>query len=203
MTTKQFFWVFLLGIGLIACGAPENQNANAVGSEEQTHNDHDGHDHDDHDHDGHDHSTHDGEEMVEGDGKHFGETINEANAIPLPELFGQLESSDSVSAKVVGTVKDVCQAKGCWMNVVYGEGESKNEIFVKFKDYGFLMPKDIAGRQVVMDGYAFREVTPVETLKHFAEDAGKSQEEIASITTPKEETKFIASGVVLLDPESK
>jgi hypothetical protein len=72
-------------------------------------------------------------------------------------------------------------------------------MMVKFKDYGFFMPKDIAGRQVVLQGIAYREVTSVDELRHYAEDAGKSAEEIQKITAPKEELKFMAAGAVLLD----
>jgi Domain of unknown function (DUF4920) len=70
---------------------------------------------------------------------------------------------------------------------------------VQFKDYGFFMPKDISGRKVVMQGYAFKALTPVDELKHYAEDEGKLKEEIEAITEPKEEIKFLASGVLLLD----
>ncbi|MEN0048567.1 MAG: DUF4920 domain-containing protein, partial [Bacteroidota bacterium] len=69
----------------------------------------------------------------------------------------------------------------------------------KFKDYGFFVPKDISGRQVIMEGYAYREVTPVEELRHYAKDDGMSEEEIAAITEPEEEFKFMASGVILLE----
>ncbi len=78
-------------------------------------------------------------------------------------------------------------------------GNGGEEMMVKFKDYGFFVPKDIAGRKVVMEGYAFREVTPVDELRHYAEDEGLSTEEIEAITEPKEELKFLASGVLLLD----
>jgi hypothetical protein len=54
-----------------------------------------------------------------------------------------------------------------------------------------------------MDGYAYREVTSVEDLRHFAEDEGKSKEEIEAITEPREELKFMASGVLLLPQENK
>ena len=50
-----------------------------------------------------------------------------------------------------------------------------------------------------MQGYAYRSVTPVDELKHLAQDAGKTQEEIEAITEPKEELKFLASGVLLLE----
>ena len=72
-------------------------------------------------------------------------------------------------------------------------------MMVRFKDYGFFVPKDIAGRKVIITGKAYREVTPIEELRHYAEDAGKSKEEIAAITESKEELKFLATGVVLLD----
>ncbi|MCE2790741.1 MAG: DUF4920 domain-containing protein [Saprospiraceae bacterium] len=49
-----------------------------------------------------------------------------------------------------------------------------------------------------MLGKAYRETTSVEDLKHFAEDEGKSAEEIAAITEPKTELKFMASGVMIL-----
>ena len=125
----------------------------------------------------------------------FGDPINTDNAIPYAALLTKLPANDSLATKVHGTVAEVCQAKGCWMTIVYPDAPS---MMVKFKDYGFFVPKDISGREVVMEGYAYKSVTSVEELQHYAEDAGKSKEEIAKITTPKEELKFLASGVALL-----
>ncbi|MEN0047623.1 MAG: DUF4920 domain-containing protein [Bacteroidota bacterium] len=127
----------------------------------------------------------------------FGEIITADDAISFEELVQKMESSDSMLVKVQGTVESVCQAKGCWMNIVSSQVE--DEMFVKFKDYGFFVPKDISGRQVIMEGYAYREVTPVEELRHYAKDDGMSEEEIAAITEPEEEFKFMASGVILLE----
>ena len=73
------------------------------------------------------------------------------------------------------------------------------EMRVTFKDYAFFMPKDLAGKHVVVDGYAYVENTPVDVLRHYAEDAGKSKEEIAAITEPKREVSFEAFGVIILD----
>lgn len=98
--------------------------------------------------------------------------------------------------KLVGKVTEVCQAKGCWMNVVADNGQGE-PIFVQFKDYGFFMPKDCAGKKVTMDGIVYRETTPVDELRHYAQDKGASAEEIAAITMPKEELKFMAKGVIL------
>lgn len=130
-------------------------------------------------------------------GKYFGEKISASKAITYEDLLKKLQGKDSLEAKVVGTVENVCQVKGCWMNLVSSKSEDP-KLFVQFKDYGFFMPKDISGRKVVIQGYAYRSVTSVEELRHYAEDAGKTPSEIKAITKPLEELKFLASGVLLL-----
>lgn len=138
------------------------------------------------------------EEEVKLADNQFGEAVDAEGAITYTSLLEQMVGSDSVAVKVKGKVEEVCQAKGCWMNITAGQ-ENAEDMMVKFKDYGFFVPKDIAGREVIMQGYAFREVTPVDELQHLAKDAGKPQEEIDQITEPKVELKFLASGVLLLE----
>jgi len=128
--------------------------------------------------------------------QYFGAKIDEKGAISYADLSAKMAGKDSLAVKVKGKVAEVCQVKGCWMNIVE---EGKEDMFVKFKDYGFFMPLDISGKEVVMEGYAFRETTSVEELQHYAEDEGKTPEEIAAITEPQEELKFMASGVFLLN----
>ncbi len=128
--------------------------------------------------------------------KYFGTKITPDNAIPYHGMLEKMGERDSFPVKVSGTTGDVCQNKGCWMTLTDKDGE---EMFVQFEDYGFFMPKDIAGKNVVIDGYAYREVTTVQELKHYASDAGESQEVIDAITEPEEELKFMAKGVILLD----
>jgi hypothetical protein len=71
-------------------------------------------------------------------------------------------------------------------------------LMVRFKDYGFFMPKNIVGREVVLEGDAnYREVS-VQMQRHYAKDAGKSEEEIQRIREPKRELQFVAKGVVVL-----
>jgi hypothetical protein len=67
-------------------------------------------------------------------------------------------------------------------------------VHVTFKDYGFFVPKDSKGHEMIVEGRAFIEETDVETLKHYAEDAGESEEDIAAITSPKLNYRFIAEG---------
>ena len=132
-----------------------------------------------------------------GNGRTFGDKVDAKAAITYDALLAQLKKTDKVATTVRGLVGEVCMAKGCWMTVTSAGGA--DPIFVKFKDYAFFMPKDIVSKQVVMKGEAFKEVTTVEMLRHFAEDAGKSKAEIMAINTPKEELKFMASGVAVVE----
>ncbi|MBT8218713.1 MAG: DUF4920 domain-containing protein [Bacteroidia bacterium] len=129
---------------------------------------------------------------------HFGEVISEEGAQSFDAVMTQLTTRDSFETKVVGTIQKVCKKKGCWVTL-NDAGSSHDNMFVRFKDYGFFLPLDCDGRKVAMEGYAFKEMTSVEELRHYAEDEGKTEEEIAAIAEPKVEFKFMASGVKMLN----
>ncbi len=128
-----------------------------------------------------------------GDFSVFGEDFEHTQAIAYEKLLTQFPEEGKIQSTVKGKVSSVCQVKGCWMTMV-ADGKEE-ELFVKFKDYGFFMPLDLAGQEVIMHGEAYKEITSVDELRHYAEDEGKSKEEIAAITEPAVELKFMASGV--------
>ncbi|MFC0183027.1 DUF4920 domain-containing protein [Pseudarcicella hirudinis] len=111
-----------------------------------------------------------------------GAKFDEKGAISTQELVSQIDGKDSLVTKVQGTVESVCKERGCWMKVKLNDGQSMR---VTFKDYGFFVPKDITGKNVVFEGIAKVKTTSVKQLKHYAKDAGKSKEEIAKITEPE------------------
>lgn len=122
----------------------------------------------------------------------YGQVINADAAISCEELTRVANATEDVNAKVVGTVTAACQMSGCWMKLECG-GEPMR---VTFRDYGFFVPKDLAGSKVVIQGTARKKEVPVETLRHFAQDEGKSEAEIAAITEPGWELEFVADGVL-------
>ena len=127
----------------------------------------------------------------------FGDKITDDKAISSEELlekYKTMKETDTLQVKVTSKILDVCQKKGCWMNLDLGNDESA---FVKFKDYGFFMPFNAAGSEVVVDGKAFIELTSIEDLKEYAKDAGKSQAAIDSIVTPEKKYSFMADGVLI------
>ncbi len=119
---------------------------------------------------------------------------NSVNVINFRRAFSELKVGDSLPLKINAEVNEVCQAKGCWMKLDNVPGA---EVMVKFKDYAFFVPKDIAGRDVILSGVAYVEEMSVEDQKHYAMDEGKSKEEIAAITQPKKTYSFLADGVLV------
>ena len=66
---------------------------------------------------------------------------------------------------------------------------------VRFKDYGFFVPKDIAGKRVLVEGKAFVSEVGEDERRHMAEDAGEPDSLIAKITGSEMQKGFEASGV--------
>ena len=129
----------------------------------------------------------------------YGEPLSDAHVLESTEFNTIMEQTDSAKVKVEAKIIETCSKKGCWMLVDLGDGK---EMRVTFKDYGFFVPKEgVEGQIVVMEGVAQKKTTDVTTLKHFAEDAGKSEQEVASITSPKEELAFVATGVAIKDSQ--
>lgn len=128
-------------------------------------------------------------------GSFYGKSITPKGALPIAILQQKMIDVDSLEAKVTGKVIEVCTKKGCWMKL---EGASGEPTRITFKDYGFFMPENILGKNVVLQGVSKVKVTSVAELQHYATDAGKSKEEIEKITLPKKEITFEADGVLVL-----
>ncbi len=129
----------------------------------------------------------------------FGNAIVANDAISNRDMYAKYQAMavmDSFKVKFKATVTDVCQAKGCWMKLKLNDD---SVAMVRFKDYGFFVPNDIAGKKVVVSGTAFVEEMSVADQKHFARDGGKSEIEIEKITEPKKTYGFEAVGVLLKD----
>jgi hypothetical protein len=98
--------------------------------------------------------------------------------------------------QVKGKVVEVCKAMGCWAKIERADG---NTVMLKVKDHEFAMPLDIVGKVVVAEGVAEIKETSVSMLKHNAEDAGKSKEEIEKIKEPKKEILMNVKGVKVVE----
>lgn len=124
---------------------------------------------------------------------YFGDSISVDNPLGAQAVLDSLSVRDSIELTFTSTIAEVCQAKGCWMDVKLGD----QLMMVKFWDYAFFVPKDAAGKTVVMKGWAKKNTSSVEWLKHKAQDAGASQDSIDKITEPSIGYDFMATGVAI------
>lgn len=133
----------------------------------------------------------------------FGEEIEASNAISasaMKEKFQQMQVGDTLQVKFKAEVDKVCKKKGCWMTLKLDDSLRS---FVRFKDYGFFVPLNSENRETIVEGKAFVTETSVEELRHYAQDAGKSEKEIAAITEPEKEYAFMATGVLMEEAKAK
>jgi hypothetical protein len=131
-------------------------------------------------------------------GEWYGEKVtNTDEALNIKDVAAKLEGgSEFGDVKIKAKILDVCPNKGCWLKLELNNGETA---MVKMKDYGFFLPLAAKGKTVVIDGEVKMKTTSVAELKHYAEDAKKSKEEIDAITQPKKEVKVMAKGIVIVD----
>ncbi len=128
----------------------------------------------------------------------YGEEFNRGKELSAGEMsreYRELQEGDTLEVRFKGTVESVCKNKGCWM-ILDLPGEEE-DVMVKFKDYGFFVPKNIEDREVVLNGMAYVTEVSVEEQRHYAEDKGQTPEEIAAITKPKRTLSFLAEGVLI------
>ena len=102
--------------------------------------------------------------------------------------------NSSLKLKIEGEILSSCPMKGCWMKI----SVENDTVLVRFKDYGFFVPKNgIEGKRTIINGNISVDTLSVAQLQHYAEDAGKSKEEIDLITEPEITISFLADGVLI------
>lgn len=130
-------------------------------------------------------------------GDTYGEKVKSEGALALSDVAVKLEGgSQFPEVKIKAKVTEVCAKSGCWIKLELPDGKQAT---VNMKDYGFFVPVAAKGKTVVIDGEAILKTSSVEELKHYAEDAKKSQAEIDAITEPKKEVKITAKGIVVVE----
>lgn len=125
----------------------------------------------------------------------YGVVAEDKTAVAVDDLKDKLVDNQYVG-QITAKVVEVCQAEGCWIKVQRKDGSA---MLVRAKDHAFLMPSNIVGRKVLIDGSATMKETTEAQRRHYAEDAGKSKEQIEAIRGSEIAVEFSAKGVKVLD----
>tara|TARA_B100000941_G_C28440126_1_gene519183 strand:+ start:688 stop:1140 length:453 start_codon:yes stop_codon:yes gene_type:complete len=112
--------------------------------------------------------------------------------IPSSENDVEIKSSDFLT---IGKIVSSCPKKGCWVKII----TESEEVFVTFKDYSFFVPKKgIRDKEIVINGNVKTDTISISQLKHYAYDAGESEEFISKIVHPKITKSIVADGVAII-----
>lgn len=137
----------------------------------------------------------DKEKIPAAKGVIYGKVSEEKSPVTVDDLKDKLVDN-AFTGQIKGKVVEVCKAEGCWIRLQKTDGST---MLVRAKDHAFLMPENIVGKTVLVEGSAMVKETSEEMRKHYAEDAGKTKEEIAKIKGPEKSVEFGAKGVKVLD----
>ena len=125
--------------------------------------------------------------------KFYGELFEFSESINY-NLEKDIFLNSSSKVKIEGEILSSCPMKGCWMRI----SVEKDTVLVRFKDYGFFVPKSgTEGKSTIINGSLSVDTLSIAQLQHYAEDAGKSKKEIALITKPEVTISFLADGVLI------
>ena len=125
--------------------------------------------------------------------KFYGELFEFSESINY-NLEKDIFLNSSSKVKIEGEILSSCPMKGCWMKI----SVEKDTVLVRFKDYGFFVPKNgIEGKSTIINGKLSVDTLSIAQLQHYAEDAGKSKEEIALISKPEITISFLADGILI------
>lgn len=127
--------------------------------------------------------------------------VDETAAISVAELVTRMDKSkEPQTVTIKSHLSAVCQNAGCWVQVPKPDGKP---LMVRFKNHFTIPPATPLGTESYIHGVAYWDTVSVKALRHYAEDAGKSVEEINKITQPEFKLNFEGDGIKLLSEKGK
>ena len=105
----------------------------------------------------------------------FGKPLKGLAPTSLAVVLEKPEAGKIVALE--GTIKAVCQEKGCWLTFEQG---GKN-VHVSFEGYSFFVPKDSAGQKVKLEGRVLLKERSKGEIEHLEGEGAKGAASQVSI----------------------
>lgn len=129
------------------------------------------------------------------DVQRFGEPLSSSKAQPLAAVLKAPGDYRESPVIVEGVVRQVCQAKGCWMEIATGNQPDAKGARITFKDYGFFVPKDSAGSRALAEGLIEVSEVSAEHVEHLEAEGADMGPKAADGKV--QEIRMVATGVEL------
>jgi hypothetical protein len=123
----------------------------------------------------------------------FGTNPDTSNMMAASKLQAYMDNRVRVSTTIEGKVIKVTKAKGGWFEVDADDGKI---IAAHFKVYNIMLPTDLAGRTVIIEGVAQKQFI-ADDLQHFAGDTVTGKKQHTVKTNPKRVLIFEVNGLMV------
>src|SRR5262249_23077067 len=121
----------------------------------------------------------------------YGKPITLKKATSVTEVVEQIDKYDNKEVLVEGSIRDVCQNKGCWLIV----SDGKKSMRVTFENYGFFVPKDSQSKKVALQGVFKRATLSEAKARHYNSEEKTPTVTPEDIKGPQNVITMVASGV--------
>jgi hypothetical protein len=130
----------------------------------------------------------------------FGAPVKVAPATPIDSILTDPKKFAGQTVRVEGMVTDVCEMRGCWMELAGDKPGQK--LRFKVTDGEMVFPPDAKGKKAVAEGVVAVHELSLEDTKAYAEEEAREHGEKfdpATVTAPKQIVRIDGTGAEILD----
>ena len=106
----------------------------------------------------------------------YGQELTLANATEISKILENPESFLGKKVQIAGTIADVCESQGCWIEISAADSEQK--LKVKVNDGEIVFPVAAKGKLAVAEGEVYKldldKEQAIAYLEHLAEEKGET-----------------------------
>ena len=129
----------------------------------------------------------------------LGKPLTLQQPMPLATLMAKPADYVGKTVQVKGKIVEVCEAMGCWMDLVNDEGQ---KLRIKVNDGEIEFPKDASGKMAIAEGSFHKlELTKEQALARAKEEAEEKKRKFdpASVKGPMTIYQIQGTGAVILN----
>lgn len=120
--------------------------------------------------------------FVQAQDKQFGKDLTLTDKTDVKTLLEKPAEFEGKKVLVEGTIVDVCEMRGCWIDIASAEGYDK--IRVKVEDGVIVFPMEAKGKTVLVEGEVYA-VTPAHECSDDCAEKAKEEEKSCEHETAK------------------